>query len=51
MLLNFRDADDFRKRIARLSRVYAVARLNYGLELSNSENGQPNTTVGMFDKA
>jgi len=51
MLLNFRDADNFRKRIARLLRAYAVARLNYGLELSGSENGQRNTTIGMFDKA
>ena len=39
LLLNFRDADDFRKRTPRLSRAYTAARLNDGLELSGSEKG------------
>lgn len=51
LLLNFRDADDFRKRTQRLSRAYTAARLNDGLELSGSENGWSNRTREMFDKA
>lgn len=42
LLLNFRDADDFRKRTPCLSRAYTAARLNDGLELSGSEKAWGN---------